>query len=256
MTPLSLVEGTLRYGRKVVCENLSYSVKPKSFTAILGPNGCGKSTLLRTLTRTLRPQTGSATLYGQNIYHIRPKAFAKQVAFLPQNPLVPAGITVRDLVSRGRHPYHTVFRPWSQKDTSIVERAMEITDVADIAQADVSELSGGQRQRVWIAMIIAQTTQFVLLDEPTTYLDVAYQIDVLELITSLVNDGITAVAVLHDITQAARYADHVVIMDGGRIITQGPPRQALTPPLLAQVFGIDASFSGEHLIVHGRSHRR
>lgn len=255
MTNLSLVGGTLCYGKTVVCENLNFSVKPKCFTAILGPNGCGKSTLLRSLTRSLRPRAGSVTLDGRNIYQIRPKTFAKQVAFLPQNPLVPTGITVRDLVARGRHPYHTIFHPWSHEDTSIVEQALEKTSVTEIATSDVAELSGGQRQRAWVAMVIAQNTQFVLLDEPTTFLDVAYQIDVLELIKSLVKDGITVVAVLHDLTQAARYADHVVVMDSGSILTQGPPKEVLTPSCLAEVFGINAYFIGEHLTINGRSRR-
>lgn len=229
---------TLAYDDRVVVESLDIDVPDRELTVIVGPNACGKSTLLKALARTLTPTAGTVSLDGRPIRSYRSKAVARRVAMLPQTPVAPAGITVRDLVSRGRYPHQDLWHPMSADDRAAVDAALEQTSTAALADRSVDELSGGQRQRVWIAMVLAQQTDVVLLDEPTTFLDISHQYDVLELAASLHAAGRTVVAVLHDLNQAARYATHLVAMDRGRIVAQGPPAEVLTADLVERVFGL------------------
>lgn len=231
---------TLGYDRRTVSSDLSFTVPRGELTAIIGPNGCGKSTLLRALARTNRPLQGAVTLDGRPVAQFRPKEFARRLALLPQDPVAPDTLRVRDLVSRGRHPHHSVLRQWMPGDAEVVDRAMSATGVAELADRFVSELSGGQRQRVWLAMVIAQDTEYVLLDEPTSFLDIAHQVELLHLCQDMRDAGRTVVAVLHDLNQAARYASQLVVMHEGRIVAQGEPRTVLTAALVSTVFGLEA----------------
>jgi iron complex transport system ATP-binding protein len=233
---------TLGYGEQVVVEHLDLDVVGRGITAVIGPNGCGKSTLLRALGRLLRPRGGQVLLDGQRIDRLPTRDVARALGMLPQSPVAPEGLTVADLVARGRHPHQAWFRQWSRDDESVVAEAMAWTGVLDLAERPVDALSGGQRQRAWIAMALAQGTDLLLLDEPTTHLDLAHAVDVLDLIDRLHHDrGRTVVMVLHDLSLAARYADHLVAMRDGRIVAQGPPREVVTPELLADVFGLHAA---------------
>jgi iron complex transport system ATP-binding protein len=209
-----------------------------SFTVIVGANGCGKSTLLRALARMLVPGHGSVHLDGVPIRTLPPKQVARRLGLLPQGPVAPDGITVLDLVARGRHPHQSVLRRWSERDEQAVREAMRATDTAGLAEAYVAELSGGQRQRVWLAMALAQQTGILLLDEPTTFLDLAHQVEVLDLCARLHAGGRTLVAVLHDLNLACRYADHLVAMRAGAIVATGRPGEIVTPELIAAVFGL------------------
>jgi len=231
---------TTGYGERKVVENLDLVVPDGSFTVIVGPNGCGKSTLLRSLARLIKPQSGTITLDGVDIATVRTKELARQVGLLPQTSVAPEGITVVDLVTRGRHPHQGMLRRWSRHDEEAVRAALERTRLTELSGRVVDELSGGQRQRVWIAMALAQETPMLLLDEPTTYLDIAHQIDVLDLCTSLHREGRTLVAVLHDLNQAARYATHLVAMRDGRIVAHGAPGDIVTAELVHEVFGVHA----------------
>ena len=231
----------LAYGSNVVVDGLDLDVPDGAVTAIVGPNGCGKSTLLRALGRLMRPDAGEVLLDGRRIDRIATRDVARIIGVLPQSPVAPAGLTVADLVMRGRHPHRNWFRQWSAGDRRIVAEALEWTDILDLAGRALDTLSGGQRQRAWISMALAQGTDVLLLDEPTTYLDLAHQIDVLDLIDRLHRDkGRTIVMVLHDLNLAARYATHLVAMREGRIVAQGPPAEVLTVPLLDEVFGLRA----------------
>jgi iron complex transport system ATP-binding protein len=231
----------LAYGDHVVIDGLDLDVPDGAVTAVVGPNGCGKSTLLRALGRLLRPQSGEVLLDGRRIDRIPTREVARIIGMLPQSPVAPAGLTVADLVMRGRHPHQTWFRQWSPADQEVVTEALEWTDMRDLADRPVDELSGGQRQRAWISMALAQGTEFLLLDEPTTFLDLAHQLDVLDLVARLHRQrDRTIVMVLHDLNLAARYADHVVAMRDGRIVAQGPPAAVFTVELLAEVFNLDA----------------
>lgn len=229
------------YRDRLILENLTVAVPPGRITAIVGANACGKSTLLRALSRLLVPQAGAVLLDGRSIHDIRPRVLARQLGLLPQSPVAPEGITVLDLVSRGRHPHHGVLARWTGDDDAAVAGALEATRTADLADRSVDELSGGQRQRVWIAMALAQQTGILLLDEPTTFLDINHQVDVLDLLIDLNQQRrTTIVMVLHDLNLAARYADHLIAMAGGRIHSAGAPEQILTTGMIHDVFGLRA----------------
>lgn len=236
---LRIENATLGYDGRAVSSGLDFTVPEGEFTAIIGPNGCGKSTLLKSLARTLRPMAGEVSLDDSPVRSLRPKAVARRIAALPQHPVAPESLRVRDLVARGRHPYHSLLRQWLPGDAEAVESAMAATGVSDQADRLLTDLSGGQRQRVWIAMVLAQRTDYVLLDEPTSFLDLAHQIELLHLCQDMRTDGRTVVAVLHDLNQAARYASHLVVMHEGRIVEQGTPEQVVRADLVREVFGID-----------------
>ncbi|NES27749.1 ATP-binding cassette domain-containing protein [Micromonospora terminaliae] len=230
---------TLGYDRRTVAEDLTVAVPDGSFTVIIGPNACGKSTLLRALARLLRPARGTVLLDGADIHRRPARQVARTLGLLPQSAVAPDGLTVAELVSRGRYPHQGLLRQWSREDERVVERAMADTGVAELADRPVDELSGGQRQRVWIAMALAQQTPLLLLDEPTTYLDIAHQVEVLDLCARLHEEqGRTLVAVLHDLHQAARYATHLVAMRDGRVVAAGDPRDIVTTELVEDVFGL------------------
>ncbi|GAB16669.1 putative ABC transporter ATP-binding protein [Gordonia effusa NBRC 100432] len=228
------------YGERTVIADLGVEVPDGSFTVIVGPNACGKSTLLRALSRLLAPQDGRVLLDGRNVKDFAGKEFAREVGLLPQQSIAPEGISIIDLVSRGRFPYQKMFRQWTDADQRAVDFALQVTRLTDLAQRPVEALSGGQRQRVWIAMALAQQTPILLLDEPTTYLDLAHQIEVLELCTELHRGGTTLVAVLHDLNQAARYATHIIAMRSGEIVAQGSPADVITAELVERTFGVRA----------------
>ncbi|MFD0357604.1 ABC transporter ATP-binding protein [Streptomyces sp. NPDC127110] len=236
---LSAENVTLGYDQRVIAENLSVEIPDNSFTVIVGPNACGKSTLLRALSRMLKPAAGRVLLDGQAISSMPAKKVAKTLGLLPQSSVAPDGITVADLVSRGRYPHQGLLRQWSAEDERIVVESMTSTGVAELADRAVDELSGGQRQRVWIAMALAQQTPLLLLDEPTTYLDIQHQLDVLDLCAELhETQGRTLVAVLHDLNHAARYATHLIALRGGVVVAEGPPAEVVTAALVEEVFGV------------------
>lgn len=232
---------SIGYGSRIAVESLDLDVLDGTVTAVIGPNGCGKSTLLRALGRLMRPRCGSVLLDGRRIDQMSTREVAKLLGVLPQAPMAPEGLTVADLVARGRHPHQAWYRQWSRDDERVVAEALSWTGIADLADRPVDELSGGQRQRAWLAMTLAQGTDLLLLDEPTTYLDLAHQIDVLDLIDRLHHEaGRTVVMVLHDLNLAARYAHNLVAMRDGRIVASGPPQHVLTEELLCRVFELDA----------------
>lgn len=237
---LSAEKLTLSYGGEPVVSGVSLDIPDGGLTVIVGPNGCGKSTLLKSFARVLKPRTGRLRLHGTEVRALRGKEFARRVALLPQSPLAPEGITVRGLVARGRHPHHSLLRQWSPDDDRAIALALERAGMTELAEVQAGDLSGGQRQRAWIAMVLAQDTELILLDEPTTFLDIAHQYDLLELCAELNREGRTIVAVLHDLNQAARFATHLVVMDGGRVVAEGPPRRVLTAELVSEVFQLAA----------------
>ena len=233
---------SLGYGERTVIEDLDLVVPPGRITAIVGANACGKSTLLRSMSRLLRPRAGQVLLDGEQVHRLPAKQLARTLGLLPQAPTAPEGITVADLVGRGRNPHQRMLSRWSAEDDAAVAAALEATHTAELAERSVDELSGGQRQRVWIAMALAQQTDVLLLDEPTTYLDVSHQIEVLDLLTDLNRSrGTTIVMVLHDLNLAARYADHLVALAHGRLHAAGDPHQVLTEHTVRAVFGLDCS---------------
>jgi len=236
MSRLRATDLTLAYEQRVVAEHLGVEILDGSFTVIVGPNACGKSTLLRALARLLKPRAGAVYLDDGPILQLPAKEVARRLGLLPQTPITPEGITVADLVGRGRYPYQGLLRQWSREDERAVNEAMRAVGVAELADRVVDELSGGQRQRVWLALVLAQETPIMLLDEPTTYLDIAHQIEVLDLCSRLHEQGRTLVAVLHDLNHACRYATHLIAMRDGRVIAQGAPNEIVTAELVEEVF--------------------
>ncbi|MEM7094660.1 MAG: ABC transporter ATP-binding protein [Actinomycetota bacterium] len=227
------------YGGPLVIDELTTTIPTGRVTAIVGANGCGKSTLLRILSRLLRPAKGSVLLDGTDIHQRPTKEVARDLGLLPQAPRAPEGVVVRDLVRRGRYPHQRLFDQWSRDDEAAVASALERTGMDEYADRAIDELSGGQRQRAWIAMALAQETPVMLLDEPTTYLDIAHQVDVLDLLSDLNQyEGRTVVMVLHDLNQACRYADHLIAIAHGRILAEGTPGDIVTAELIEQVFGL------------------
>ncbi|SIQ00833.1 iron complex transport system ATP-binding protein [Rhizobium sp. RU33A] len=229
------------YGESLVLRNLNLSLPSGQITAIVGANACGKSTLLKAMSRLIEPKAGEVLLDGKAIHKLPTRELARRLGLLPQSPIAPDGITVMDLVSRGRHPHHGLFQSWTRDDDQAVADALAATQTADLADRPVDELSGGQRQRVWIAMALAQETEFLLLDEPTTFLDISHQIDVLDLLTDLNRSrGTTIVMVLHDLNLAARYGDHLVAMLDGSPLQSGSPETVLTEDMVRRVFNLEA----------------
>jgi iron complex transport system ATP-binding protein len=233
---------TLAYGADApVVSALTLQVPPSRVTAVVGPNGSGKSTLLRGMSRLLTPQSGRVLLDGKDIHNLPARELARQLGVLPQGPVTTEGITAAELVSRGRHPHRGLFARLTTADQQAIDDALAAVELADLRDRPVDQLSGGQRQRVWIAMVLAQGTHQLLLDEPTTYLDLAHAVEVMNVVHAAAHvAGRTVVTVLHDLTLAAQYADHLVVMGKGSIAAEGPPRQVLTEQLLADVFGLRA----------------
>ena len=254
----SLVAG---YGGRTIVDGVDLLVPAGRISVIVGANACGKSTLLKTISRLIPARSGGVVLDGRRIDEVPTKQLARTLGLLPQQPIAPEGIAAADLVGRGRHPHQKLFRSWTAEDERAVAEALEATGIADLADRSVDELSGGQRQRVWIAMALAQETGILLLDEPTTFLDVTHQIEVLDLLTDLNRRrGTTIVMVLHDINLAARYADHLFALRSGRLIASGAPGEVVTSELISDVFDLDAlvitdPVSGTPLVLpRGRHH--
>jgi iron complex transport system ATP-binding protein len=249
---------TLGYGaHTATCRDLTLSIRPGAFTVIVGPNACGKSTLLRALARLLVPSHGRVVLDGQDINRLKTRDVACRLGLLPQASTAPEGICVAELVARGRYPHQSLLRQWSAADEDAVRSAIAATDIAGLSDRPVDTLSGGQRQRAWVAMALAQETPILLLDEPTTFLDIAHQIDLMDLLERLNRQGRTIVAVLHDLNQAARYASHLVAMKDGRIIAEGHPRDVVTQEMVKTIFDIaciviDDPITGLPMVVPAR----
>ncbi|MCA0972176.1 ABC transporter ATP-binding protein [Halobacillus litoralis] len=230
------------YDQKKVLNDISLEIPSNKISVIIGANACGKSTLLKTMARLIKPTSGGITLDGQSLDRIPSKQLARVLGLLPQSPIVPEGITVSDLVGRGRFPHQSMFSGWSKKDYEAVAEAMEIMNVTELANHHIDELSGGQRQRVWIAMALAQQTDILFLDEPTTFLDITYQVEILDLLTDLNEKyGTTIVMVLHDINLSARYADHIFALRQGELISEGAPSDVITSELIHDIFGLHST---------------
>lgn len=252
---------TVGYEQRIISENLNVRIPDRSFTVIVGPNACGKSTLLRALARLVRPRSGQVLLDGKSVASLPAKELARRLGLLPQSSIAPDGITVADLVARGRYPHQKLLRQWSAQDEAAVAEAMRATGITPLSGRLVDELSGGQRQRAWVAMVLAQQTPLLLLDEPTTFLDIAHQIELLELCRDLNQDkGHTLVAVLHDLNHASRYANNIIAMKDGAVVAEGAPSDVITEALVEDVFGlpcriIEDPVSGTPLVVPlGRPH--
>ena len=238
--PRLFAEGvTIGYDRTIISRDLSVAIPDRSFTVIVGANACGKSTLLRALSRLIKPSAGRVVLDGASIASYPAREVARRLGLLPQTSIAPDGITVADLIARGRYPHQKLLRQWSREDEAAVLSAMDATRVTELSHRLVDELSGGQRQRVWVAMVLAQETPLLLLDEPTTFLDITHQIELLELLDGLNRrNGQTVVAVLHDLNHACRYASHIIAMRDGQVVAEGPPREIVTAELVEAVFGL------------------
>lgn len=251
------------YDNKIILNGIDLVIPSNKISIIIGSNACGKSTLLKTLARLIKPISGEIILDDRKINEIPSKQLARVLGLLPQSPVVPDGITVADLVRRGRFPYQTFFKGWTKKDYEAVEEALEIMGITDLANRSINELSGGQRQRVWISMSLSQQTDILLLDEPTTFLDITYQVEILDLLTDLNQKrGTTIVMVLHDINLSARYGDYIFALHKGNLISEGVPSDVVTKELIKQVFGLDCTViedpvSGSPFIIPmGRHHVR
>ncbi len=240
--PRLIAEGlTVGYDGRPVLLDVDFAAAPGEMTILVGPNGCGKSTLLKTLARVLRPQAGRVLLDGRPVHATPTREVARRLALLPQGPVAPEGLTVRELVAQGRFPHQSLLRQWSREDARAVETAMAQAQVTGLADRPVEELSGGQRQRCWIAMVLAQETDHILLDEPTTFLDLKVQVELMTLLTRIAREeGRTLVLVLHELNVAAAFADRIVMMREGRVVASGTPREAVTPANLRAVFDLDA----------------
>lgn len=251
------------YENKTIIHGIDLVIPDRQISVIIGSNGCGKSTLLKTMARLIKHTSGQVTLDGKPISQIPAKALARVIGLLPQSPIVPEGISVADLVGRGRFPHQSLLGGWSRKDYDAVAEAMEIMNITEFANRNIDELSGGQQQRVWIAMALAQQTDILFLDEPTTFLDITYQVEILDLLTDLNRKhGTTIVMVLHDINLSARYADHIFALHSGRLVAEGAPSEVITSGRVKEIFGLDCTVipdpvSGSPLVVpRGRYHNR
>ncbi|RDC49958.1 ABC transporter ATP-binding protein [Acinetobacter sp. RIT592] len=249
------------YEKKIIIDGIDITIPSNKISVIIGANACGKSTLLKTLARLIKPTSGEVIIDGKKITSMNSKQLAKVLGLLPQSPVVPEGITVWDLVSRGRFPYQTLLKNMDQTDFEAIEEALEMMGIENLANRSVDELSGGQRQRVWIAMALAQQTDILLLDEPTTYLDITYQVEILDLLTDLNRKrGTTIVMVLHDINLSARYADYIFAIRKGKLIDQGAPYEVITSELIDNVFGLDCTVikdpvsASPFIVPRGRHH--
>lgn len=233
---------TLAYDQAMIIDGMDVAIPGGQITALVGPNGCGKSTLLRGLARLLIPRGGAAFLDGKAVHQIPTRDLARRLGILPQSPTAPEGLTVRELVAQGRYPHQSWFQQWSADDETAIVRALELTGMTGLADRPVDALSGGQRQRAWIAMTLAQETPVILLDEPTTFLDLAHQIEVLHLLERLNRDeGRTIIMVVHDLNHATRHAHYLVALKNGTVVTAGPPADVVTPALLRMVFGVEGA---------------
>lgn len=248
---MSIIEAnglTLSYGKKPIFQNLNIDIPKGKITVFIGSNGCGKSTLLRSLARLLKPQQGAIVLDGQQISKLSSKEIARKLAILPQGPIAPEGLTVQQLVKQGRYPYQSFLQQWSAEDERMVKKALQVTRMEELADRSVDSLSGGQRQRAWIAMTLAQNTATILLDEPTTYLDMTHQIEILDLLFDLNQDEQrTIVMVLHDINLACRYAHHIVAVKNGQIYSQGTPESIVNEKLIEDVFDMKCQIAQDPL---------
>lgn len=249
------------YDDKTIVQGIDLVIPSNKISVIIGANACGKSTLLKTMARLIKSTAGKITLDGKPIGKIPPKQLARVLGLLPQSPIVPEGISVADLVGRGRFPHQSLLSGWTKKDYEAVAEAMRIMNITELANRNIDELSGGQRQRVWIAMALAQQTDILFLDEPTTFLDITYQVEILDLLTELNQKyGTTIVMVLHDINLSARYADYIYALKSGKLVAEGEPSEVITSELVKEIFGLDSTviedpISGSPLVVpKGRYH--
>ncbi|MEW9502521.1 ABC transporter ATP-binding protein [Jeotgalibacillus marinus] len=250
---------TLSYGDTIIIDDLDIAIPKKAITVFIGSNGCGKSTILRSLARLLKPQSGSILIEQDSISKLPTKEIARRLAILPQGPIAPEGLTVLQLVKQGRYPYQTWYRQWSEEDEELVNRALQATGMKELADRLVDSLSGGQRQRAWIAMTLAQDTDIILLDEPTTYLDLTHQIEILDLLFELnENEGRTIVMVLHDLNLAFRYSHHLIAIKDKKVFAYGKPEQMINPKLVKDVFNMNCDVTADPLfgtpmcIPHGK----
>ncbi|MBX8486909.1 Fe(3+) dicitrate ABC transporter ATP-binding protein FecE [Pseudomonas cichorii] len=245
MSILQAQQLDIGYGDTRIVQALSFSPPPGKVTALIGPNGCGKSTLLKAFARILTPQSGTLSLDGQAYAQLSPRELARKIAFLPQVLPIPEGVSVRQLVAYGRSPHNSLWGRLSGADRSSVDQALQRMELEALAERSLSDLSGGQRQRAWLAMVLAQDAAIVLLDEPTTYLDISHQVELLDLMRQLSAEGKTVITVLHDINQACRYADHLAVMQAGRLVASGAPDEVLDAELVSQVFDVQVQIMRE-----------